>query len=49
MPSAPAKMETLLIIAKGSQKQKQNFSCSALFQMKTRVSLKYFVNDCGKN
>ena len=26
--------------------QKLNFSRSALFHMKTRVSLKYFVNDC---
>ena len=28
------------------QKQKFNFSRSALFHMKTRVYLKYFVNDC---
>ena len=28
------------------EKQKLNFSYSALFYIKTRVSLKYFVNDC---
>ena len=28
------------------QKQKLNFFCSALFHMKTRVSHRYFVNDC---
>ena len=28
------------------EKQKLNFYLSALFHMKTRVSLKYFVNDC---
>ena len=27
-------------------KQKSNFSQSALFHMKTKVSLEYFVNDC---
>ena len=27
------------------KKQKLNFSRSALFHLKTRVSLKYFVND----
>ena len=35
------------MLAKSYEKQKLNFSCSALFHMKTRVSLKYFVNDCG--
>ena len=35
------------MLAKSLEKQKLNFSCSALFHMKTRVSLKYFVNDCG--
>ena len=39
-------MKILLILAKIIEKQKLNFSCSALFHMKTRVSLKYFVNDC---
>ena len=29
------------------QKQKLNFSHCALFHMKTRVSLKYFMNDCS--
>ena len=28
------------------EKQKLKFFCSALFHMKTRVSVKYFVNDC---
>ena len=28
------------------EKQKLNFSRSALFHMKTRDKLKYFVNDC---
>ena len=28
------------------EKRKLNFSCSALFHMKTTASLKYFVNDC---
>ena len=46
MPSLPAKMKILLIIAKNLKKQTLNFSRSALFRMKTRVSLKYFVNDC---
>ena len=31
---------------KANEKQKLNFSCSALFYMKTRVCLKYFVLDC---
>ena len=31
---------------KVSKKQQLNFSCSVLFHMKTRVSFKYFVNDC---
>ena len=29
------------------EKWKLNFSRSALFQVKTRVSLKYFVTDCS--
>ena len=28
-------------------KEKLNFCRSALFHMKTRVGLKYFLNDCG--
>ena len=28
------------------QKQKFNFSCRALFHMKTTVCIKHFVNDC---
>ena len=41
------KMNVLLILAKALEKQKLNFSRSALVCMKTRVSLKYFVNDYG--
>ena len=33
------------IVAKNFGREKLNFSGSALFHMKTRVSLKYFVND----
>ena len=43
MPSLPGKM---FIVAKALEKQKLNFSRSALFRLKTRVSLKYFVSDC---
>ena len=39
-------MKILLIIAKYPQKLELNFPRSALFRMKTRVSLKYFLNDC---
>ena len=39
-------MNILLILAKDSLKQKLNFSRNALFHMKTRVSVKYFVNSC---
>ena len=44
---APPKMKALLILAGNSWKQKLNFSRCALFYMKTRVSLKYFVSYCG--
>ena len=46
MHSLPAKRKILLILAKSSWKQKLKSSRSALFCLKTRVSLKYFVNDC---
>ena len=39
-------MKILLILAKTLAAQKLNFSRSQLFHIKTRVSLKYFVNDC---
>ena len=39
-------MEILLKLAKNSWKPEGKFSGSALFGMKTRVSLKYFVDDC---
>ena len=42
----PAKLKILLILAKTLQKQKSNFSRSALYHKKTRVSLKYLVSDC---
>ena len=47
MPIARAKMKILLILAKTLEKQELNFSRSALFHMKTRVSLRYFMNDCS--
>ena len=48
MSSLPAKWKCcLLVLAKNLEKQKLNFSRSALFYMKARVSLKYFVHDCS--
>ena len=46
MPSLPAKMKILLILEemKCLEKQKLMISNCALFHMKTRVSLKYFVS-----
>ena len=46
MPSLPAEMKVLvlLMLAENVAKQKLNFSCGVLFQVKTRVSLKYFVS-----
>ena len=40
-------MKISLILAKKSQKIAIKLSCSALFPMKTRVSLKYFETDCS--
>ena len=45
MSSVTAKMKMLLILA-ALEKQKLNFSRSTLFQVKIRVTLRYFVNDC---
>ena len=45
-PSLATLMKILLILAKSLQKQELNFSRSALFCMKNRVTRKYFVNDC---
>ena len=47
--TAPSlQMNNLLILAKKTlQKRKLNFSRGALFHMKTRVNLKYFVRDCS--
>ena len=47
MLSLPPKKKMLSILAKNPWKQKLNFSRSALFQMKTRVFLKYFVRSCS--
>ena len=48
MPILAAKMKILLILAKKCPKiAVKLFFLSALFQMKTRVSLKHFVTDCG--
>ena len=50
MSNLPAKMRTLSVFAiKSVEKQKLNFSRSALFHMEDRVSLKYFVNGCSDN
>ena len=46
VPSFPPRIKILLILAKTIEKPKLNFSRWALFHMKTRVSLKYFVNYC---
>ena len=39
-------MNILLLLAKTLEKQKSNFPHTAVFHMKTKASLKYFVNDC---
>ena len=41
-----AKLTFFSVQVKSPEKQKSNFSGSALFHMKNRVCLKYFVNDC---
>ena len=46
MPSSPAKMKVLLILAETSRKTEMKLSRSALFHMETRVSLRYFVSYC---
>ena len=46
MPSLTPKMKILSILSKTAQKYKLNFSRSALFHMKNRVCLKYFVHVC---
>ena len=45
VPSSPPNFKILLTLANTPEKQ-LNFSCKALFLIKTRVSLKYFVHDC---
>ena len=47
MPSPLIKMKILFTLAKTLEKQKLNFSRNALLHVKTRVTLKYFVNDCS--
>ena len=48
--SPPAKIKVLLILAKTFEKQKFDFSRSALFHMGTRVSLKYtYLLNCPRN
>ena len=44
--SPPQKMKILSILTKTPEKWKLNFFRSALFHMKTRICLKYFVYDC---
>ena len=44
--SLPLKPKILSILRKKFEKQKLNFSPSALFHMKTRVCLKHFLHDC---
>ena len=39
-------MKVLLILEENLEKSKQNFSRRALFHIKTRVSLTYFVSYC---
>ena len=47
MPSLPCENENFSNTSKAAlEKPKLNFSCSALFHMKTPVSHKYFENDC---
>ena len=43
MSHLPAEMKLLSILAKTLEKQKLNISCSALFQIETRVKLKQFL------
>ena len=45
LPSAQSPTENENFV-RAVENRKSNFSRSALFHMKTRVCLKYFVNDC---
>ena len=45
LPRALIEMKILKVLVKRPEKQKLRFSQSALFYIKTRVCLKYFVND----
>ena len=47
LPRALPEMKILKVLVERPEKQKLNFSHSALFYIKTRVCLKYFVNDCN--
>ena len=44
---SPAPEMIVSTIKKSPGKQKVNFSGSALFHLKARACVKYFVNDCG--
>ena len=44
---SPPETKILSVLVKSPEKQKLNFSRSALFHMKTGVCLKYFDNDCS--
>ena len=47
VPSVPPRMNFFINISKKLVKKKKlNFACSALFHIKTKVCLKYFVNGC---
>ena len=46
VPSFSVKMKVLLILAKKLQKMAIKFFRSALFRMKTRITLKHFVSYC---
>ena len=46
MPNPPAEMKTLLILAKNYWKTEIKIFPEALFYMKTRAFLEYFVSDC---
>ena len=49
MLSPPLKMKVLSLIVKTPEKKKFNFVCSALFHTKTRIFLKYYVDDCFRS
>ena len=42
----PPKLKILLVLIKISRKKILKFYCNVLFHMKTKVCLKYLLNDC---